>query len=109
MVTLKVERQTMSKEIDNVISEEEIQRGLKSLNDVDVAEDKGLSSPIAKDEKTVFNLEDLYTKYNGDIQAIFDELGESARKALKYPPKDAAEFASKYYEGYYDDLKAKLK
>ena len=99
----------MSKEVDVTINEEELQRGLKSLNDVNIAEDKGVSPKIEKDEKTVFSLEDIYLKHNGDIQAIFDELGESARKALKYPPKDASEFAAKYYEGYYDDIKATLK
>ena len=99
----------MSKEIDNTINAEELQRGLKSLNDVNIDEDKGPILKVDKDEKTVFNLEDLYDKHHGDIQAIFDELGESARKALKHPPKDATEFATKYYEGYYDDLKDKLK
>jgi len=38
---------------------------------------------------------DLYVKHGGDLVAIFAVLGEDPGKALKYPPKDAAEFAAK--------------
>ncbi len=37
----------------------------------------------------------LYETHAGDIAAIFAELGDDPGKALKYPPKDANEFATK--------------
>jgi hypothetical protein len=43
----------------------------------------------------------LYTQHGGDLTALFAELGEDPKKALKYPPKDAAEFATKYIAGHY--------
>jgi len=51
-------------------------------------------------------VEELYQKFNGDIKSIFDSLGESPRKALKHPPKDAKDFARKYYEGAFTDIVA---
>ncbi|KAJ0393182.1 hypothetical protein P43SY_000569 [Pythium insidiosum] len=43
----------------------------------------------------------LYDKLDGDLRAIFEELDESPRKALKYPPSSAAEFGKKYAQGFY--------
>jgi hypothetical protein len=37
----------------------------------------------------------LYASHGGNLEAIFAELGDDPGKALKYPPKDAAEFAKK--------------
>mmetsp|Transcript_25369 Transcript_25369/g.30064 ORF Transcript_25369/g.30064 Transcript_25369/m.30064 type:complete len:524 (-) Transcript_25369:201-1772(-) len=47
------------------------------------------------------SLEKLYNDKNGDVEAIFAVLGEDPGKALKYPPADAATFASKYLDGGY--------
>jgi len=44
-------------------------------------------------------LVDLYTKHQGDLGAIFAELGEDPGKAKKYPPTDANDFAAKYVVG----------
>jgi hypothetical protein len=53
--------------------------------------------------------EQLYTKHNGDINAIFAELGESPEKALRHPPASAHEFAEKYSQGFYTATSAELK
>jgi hypothetical protein len=46
----------------------------------------------------------MYEKNNGDYEAIFEQLGENARKVKKYPPKDAEEFGRKYAQGFYECL-----
>ena len=48
-------------------------------------------------------MEDIYSKHNGDLDAIFAELKSDPTKAKKphNRPKSAAEFASKYLEGRY--------
>jgi len=43
------------------------------------------------------------------MSAVFDELGENPRKALKYPPRDAEDFATRYYEGRYTTLESDSK
>jgi hypothetical protein len=43
----------------------------------------------------------LYKKRDGDVRAVFEDLAESPRKALKYPPANAAEFGKKYAQGFY--------
>jgi hypothetical protein len=54
----------------------------------------------ASDAMTL-GLEKLYGDHSGNLEAIFDVLGEDPGKALKYPPKDAKEFATKYLAGGY--------
>jgi hypothetical protein len=46
-------------------------------------------------------LEKLYGAHGGNLMAVFDVLGEDPGKALKYPPANAAEFATKYLAGGY--------
>ena len=50
-------------------------------------------------------LENMYKKYSGDLDEIFDELGEDPGKAKKYPPENAKVFARKYREGFYSYIK----
>ena len=55
---------------------------------------------------------DLYNRFNGNLDQIFDELQENPGKAKKYPPKDAQAFAERYYEGgytYADEQRAEAK
>lgn len=59
----------------------------------------------AKDEETA-PLIALYYDHDGDLKSIFKELGESPRKALKHPPKDAQDFALKYISGKLSDYAA---
>jgi hypothetical protein len=40
----------------------------------------------------------LYNKFGGDLDRIFDEIGENPGKAKKYPPKSAEEFAERCVE-----------
>jgi len=48
----------------------------------------------------------LYNEYEGNMTGIFSELGESPRKALKYPPKDALDFANQFIAGKLTDYAA---
>lgn len=60
---------------------------------------------IAEEEQTIramrLGLEKLYNDKGGNLEDIFDTLGEDPGKALKYPPADATTFARKYLEGSY--------
>jgi hypothetical protein len=40
----------------------------------------------------------LYKLHGGDLNAIFNELGDHPGKALKYPPSNAEEFAQKVWD-----------
>ena len=86
----------------------DLQGGLKSLADTPVqAEAKGGAEPDAEIAQREEAMVDLYNKYEGDIQAIFDELKENPEKALKphNKPKSAREFARKMVGGFYSLLK----
>ena len=48
----------------------------------------------------------LYYDHGGDMAGIFKELGESPRKALKHPPVDAMDFATKFIAGKLTDYAA---
>lgn len=52
---------------------------------------------------------EMFDKYGGDVGKIFDKLNENARKAIKYPPKDAEEFGMKYAQGFYSCLTSEAK
>lgn len=47
------------------------------------------------DDPSLAPLKALYATHGGDLVAIFAELGDDPGKAIKYPPKDADEFATK--------------
>lgn len=49
----------------------------------------------------------LYEKHDADLRAIFKELNENPRKALKYPPTSAEEFGMRYAQGFYTYAEAK--
>ncbi len=55
----------------------------------------------AEDDATAAPLVELYEQHSGDLVAIFAALGDNPGKAIKYPPSDAREFASKYIGGFY--------
>ena len=44
----------------------------------------------------------MHTEMDGDIDRIFETLGENPYKAKKYPPADAEEFGRKYATGLYE-------
>jgi hypothetical protein len=50
---------------------------------------------ISQDDPSLAPIIELYEKHAGDIVNIFAELGDNPGKAIKYPPKDAKEFAVK--------------
>ena len=60
-----------------------------------------LQAESGPDEAALQPMLQLWDRHHGDVRAIFSELAESPRKALKYPPKDRADFASKYLAGGY--------
>mmetsp|Transcript_1504 Transcript_1504/g.2053 ORF Transcript_1504/g.2053 Transcript_1504/m.2053 type:complete len:105 (+) Transcript_1504:138-452(+) len=49
----------------------------------------------------VERLEKLWDNHDGDIEAIYEELGENPGKCLKYPPSNGSEFGQKYVRGYF--------
>ena len=67
------------------------------------AKEKGQAAVEVAGEGALGRLVALYDKHRGDMQALFDELKESPRKALKYPPKDAQDFAERYMAGALSD------
>jgi len=50
---------------------------------------------VGGDDPSLAPLKALYSTHGGDLTAIFAELGDDPGKAIKYPPKDADEFATK--------------
>lgn len=57
---------------------------------------------LVYDKDTANAFAAMYTKNNGDTDAIFEQLGEDPYKVKKYPPKDAEEFGRKYAQGFYE-------
>ena len=51
----------------------------------------------------------MFTSMDGDVDALFDKLGENPYKAKKYPPADAAEFGRKYAQGFYEYIGSESK
>uniref|UniRef100_A0A7S2SCV1 Uncharacterized protein n=1 Tax=Rhizochromulina marina TaxID=1034831 RepID=A0A7S2SCV1_9STRA len=90
-----------------------LQAGAKNLKETTVAPRKAEGKGGDElDDKTIASLVSLYDKYNGSLDDIFDELGENPSKAKKYPPRDAEDFAQRYYAGaftYVDPARAQAK
>mmetsp|Transcript_48703 Transcript_48703/g.62512 ORF Transcript_48703/g.62512 Transcript_48703/m.62512 type:complete len:102 (+) Transcript_48703:60-365(+) len=89
----------------------DIQSGAKDLRTVEEPAKKA-EGKNDEDDTTLQVYIDLYEKYNGDLVKIFDELSENPGKAIKYPPKNAQDFAQKYYQGaftYADERRAEAK
>jgi len=86
-----------------LFSASDLQAGAKGLDTAAAAAPsaKAAAGDAAERKDNLNPLEALYQKHGGDVRAIFDELGENPRKALKYPPKSASEFAAKYLDGGY--------
>ena len=84
----------------------DLQSGAKRLNNVQ-APTAGASihsdSKSSFDSEALIPLEELYLKYDGDLDLIFKELNANPSKAKKphHRPKNAKEFADKYLAGYY--------
>jgi len=57
-----------------------------------------LAPKVVADDASKAPLLELYAKHNGDITAMFAELGDHPGKALKYPPEDADDFATKVFD-----------
>jgi len=64
---------------------------------------------LAYDCDTAKAFEKLYIDNDGDVQKIFEVLGENPGKALKYPPENAKEFGRKYTQGFYEYAKSESK
>mmetsp|Transcript_21608 Transcript_21608/g.31441 ORF Transcript_21608/g.31441 Transcript_21608/m.31441 type:complete len:105 (+) Transcript_21608:79-393(+) len=81
---------------------EDIQKGAKSLNSTPV-QAKASSKSDDDEEASIARLEKLYQRMNGDLDLIFEELGANPEKAKKphNRPKNATEFAEKFYKGFY--------
>mmetsp|Transcript_2399 Transcript_2399/g.5220 ORF Transcript_2399/g.5220 Transcript_2399/m.5220 type:complete len:107 (+) Transcript_2399:58-378(+) len=94
----------------------DLRAGAKKLHSVEESSgDKKAQGKTVADEGEEAVLKayiDLYNKFGGDIDRIFDELGENPGKAKKYPPKSAEDFATRYYAGgftYADERRAEAK
>lgn len=80
------------------ISASDLATTTKSLK---AAKSREHSDSLDYDPEVADRLAALYEKHDGDVRAIFEELDESPRKAIKYPPSCAAEFGKKYAQGFY--------
>lgn len=86
----------------------DIQSASKRLNNVDIDHidaKKADSKPVMDESErsAIEALENIYNKYNGDIDLIFEELKADPTKAKrpKHYPKSARDFAEKYLQGRY--------
>lgn len=84
----------------------DLQSGAKKLNTVEHPSELKASLADAKpsyDSEALVPLEELYVKYDGDLDLIFEQLQQDPSKAKKphHRPKNCKEFAEKYLEGYY--------
>ncbi|KAG6623767.1 uncharacterized protein IUM83_02166 [Phytophthora cinnamomi] len=87
------------------VSESELNKASKELHATKGTREH--SDSLDYDPVVAEKLEALYEKFDGDVKAIFEELDENPRKALKYPPISAAEFGKKYAQGFYTMAEAK--
>uniref|UniRef100_K3X9A7 Uncharacterized protein n=1 Tax=Globisporangium ultimum (strain ATCC 200006 / CBS 805.95 / DAOM BR144) TaxID=431595 RepID=K3X9A7_GLOUD len=86
------------------VSESELSKSVKNLK---ATKGREHSDSLEYDSQIADKLAKLYEKHDADLRAIFKELDENPRKALKYPPCDAAEFGKKYAQGFYTYAEAK--
>ncbi|CEG50360.1 uncharacterized protein PHALS_08076 [Plasmopara halstedii] len=89
----------------STVSEMELCKASKGLHAT--KDSREHSNSLEYDSRVAEKLEAMYNKFGGDIEAIFKELNESPRKALKHSPKSAAEFGRKYAQGFYTMAEAK--
>ena len=96
----------MSKGLGFSISD--IQSARKALNHDERSETKdtdNFGSKTSRQDKEylaeIEGLKEVYRNFNGDIRQIFEKFQCNPRKALKHPPKDEDEFATKFYQGFY--------
>ncbi|KAK1942697.1 hypothetical protein P3T76_006196 [Phytophthora citrophthora] len=87
------------------VSESELDKASKGLHATKGTREH--SDSLEYDPSVAEKLTALYKKFDGDINAIFEELDENPRKALKHPPTSATEFGKKYAQGFYTMAEAK--
>mmetsp|Transcript_902 Transcript_902/g.1964 ORF Transcript_902/g.1964 Transcript_902/m.1964 type:complete len:107 (+) Transcript_902:36-356(+) len=82
----------------------DLQQGAKSLNNAPEIRKKASAKGDDDGEETIARLTDLYERCDGDLDRIFEELNANPTKAKKphNRPKSAQEFATKFYQGFYD-------
>ena len=54
------------------------------------------------DKQVADAMASMFTEMDGDVDRIFETLGENPYKVKKYPPADAEEFGRKYATGFYE-------
>eukprot|EP01038_Epipyxis_sp_PR26KG_P014591 gene14591-19592_t len=84
----------------------DLQKGAKSLHSVEAPSESKSSKqaePSDEDVAAIKALENVYEKHNGNLDLIFEELQTDPTKAKKphNRPKNAAEFANKFFHGFY--------
>ncbi|CAN0352123.1 unnamed protein product [Pylaiella littoralis] len=77
---------------------EDLTKGAKSLRHADTPQEHVEEKASAEELEPY---QRLFQHHEGDLRAIFNALGENPGKALKYPPKNAVEFARIYTKGGY--------
>ncbi|KAF4315635.1 hypothetical protein BBO99_00008861 [Phytophthora kernoviae] len=87
------------------VSESELNKASKQLHATKGTREH--SDSLEYDSSIADKVAVLYEKLDGDIKAIFEELQEDPRKALKHPPQSAADFGTKYAQGFYTMAEAK--
>mmetsp|Transcript_6393 Transcript_6393/g.4822 ORF Transcript_6393/g.4822 Transcript_6393/m.4822 type:complete len:109 (-) Transcript_6393:97-423(-) len=86
------------------ISLRDLESGAKNLHSVgNPAPSRDDKKAGESDEQALQMLEDLYNRFDGDLDRIFQELNADPSKAKKphHRPRDARNFAVNYVAGYY--------
>ncbi|CAM9841509.1 unnamed protein product [Ascophyllum nodosum] len=80
---------------------DDLSKGAKSLRHTENPQEHAEAKTLPEDLEPYRK---LFHEHNGNLRAIFDDLGEDPGKALKYPPANADEFARVYVNGGYTYL-----
>ncbi|CAM9911518.1 unnamed protein product [Scytosiphon promiscuus] len=77
---------------------ENLTKGAKSLKHAEAPQEHVEEKASAEELEPYVK---LFQRHNGDLRAMFDDLGEDPGKAIKYPPANAQAFATVYTRGGY--------
>ena len=88
------------------VDAKDLAQGAKALNET---KGSGASDALDYDRAVADAMAEMFTSMDGDIDQLFEKLGENPYKAKKYPPASAAEFGRKYAQGFYEYIGSESK